>query len=92
MTNNATNQTIALYREIREVLFREWDPIGVQAMRGAEDEYDAYVPVLGSMVIARKSVNELFEHLLWLETEHMGLAADRQRTQRVAEKLVNLRP
>ncbi len=29
--------------EVREVLMREWDPIGVRDCADAQDEYDAYV-------------------------------------------------
>src|SRR4051794_31652361 len=31
-----------LYQAIREVLFREWDPIGVNDNPLCEDEYDSY--------------------------------------------------
>jgi hypothetical protein len=80
----------ALNQKIRDVLLKEWDPIGVQAIPEAQDEYDGYVPTLYSMLIARKRIDEVLEYLLWLETEHMGLSTDRQRTQSIAEKLVGL--
>jgi hypothetical protein len=28
---------------VRDILMREWDPIGVSGLDGYEDEYDAYV-------------------------------------------------
>lgn len=79
-----------LHQQIKDLLLREWDPIGVQAIPEAQDEYDGYVPTLHSMLISRKPAHEVFEYLLWLETEHMGLTADRQRTQSIAEKLAGL--
>ena len=88
--SEAAERARALHRRIKEVLLKEWDPIGVQAIPEAQDEYDGYVPTLYSMLIARKPIHTVLEYLLWLETEHMGLSADRQRTQSIAEKLVAL--
>ncbi|GGY20405.1 hypothetical protein GCM10011289_25020 [Paludibacterium paludis] len=88
--SSAIEQARALHQKIKSVLMRDWDPIGVQAIPEAEDEYDSYVPTLYSMLISRKPVSEVFEYLAWLETEHMGLTVDRQRTLSIAEKLIDL--
>lgn len=90
MMSQAAERARALQLKIRDVLLKEWDPIGVQTIPEAQDEYDGYVPTLHSMLISRKPTHEVFEYLMWLETEHMGLTADRQRTQSIAEKLVDL--
>lgn len=88
--SNALNQARVLHARIKEVLLKEWDPIGVSATPQAQDEYDSYVPAIYSLLIARKSVNEVNEYLLWLETEQMGLMADKQLTRSIAERLVAL--
>ena len=88
--SEAAERARTLHYRIKRVLFRDWDPIGIQEIPEAQDEYDSYVPAIYSMLIARKSINEVFEYLLWLETEHMGLTADRQQTRSIAEKLVDL--
>lgn len=88
--SSAIEQARALHQKIKSVLMQDWDPIGVQAIPEAEDEYDSYVPTLYSMLISRKPVSEVFEYLVWLETEHMGLTVDRQRTLSIAEKLIDL--
>jgi hypothetical protein len=90
MMSEAAKRAAALHQQIKDVLLREWDPIGVQAFPEAQDEYDGYVPTLYSMLISRTPAHEVFEYLMWLETEHMGLTADRQRTQSIAEKLASL--
>jgi hypothetical protein len=90
MMSEAGERARALHQKIRDVLLKEWDPVGVQDIPEAQDEYDGYVPTLYSMLIARKPIHEVFEYLLWLETEHMGLSADKQRTRSIAEKLVGL--
>ena len=88
--SEAENRARVLHQKVRHVLLATWDPIGVQDIPDAQDEYDGYVPTIFSMLITRKPVSEIFEYLLWLETEHMGLSADRQRTQKIAQDLVDL--
>ena len=78
--SNANEQEQVLQKKIKNVLKKEWDPNGIQMIIEAEDEYDSYVPTLYSMLISGKPVNQIFEYLIWLETEHMGLIVDRQRT------------
>jgi hypothetical protein len=90
MMREKVKQAQSLQQKIKQVLLKEWDPIGVQAIPEAQDEYDGYVPTIYSMLITRKPINEVFEYLLWLETQHMGLTTDRQLTHNVAERLVNL--
>ncbi|MDO3382377.1 hypothetical protein [Gilvimarinus algae] len=80
----------ALQKEIQKILIEEWDPIGVGDIPEAEHEYDSYVPELYKMLISRKPKHEIFEYIWWLETEHMGLTGDRQRSEMFAERLYNL--
>lgn len=75
---------------IRKALFQEWDPIGVRDLCGPEDEYDSYVMPLYELLLQRSPVQRIFEYLWWLETEHMGLPGDRQRTLHFAERLARL--
>ncbi len=88
--SEAAERARALHQQIKDVLLTEWDPVGVQAIPEAQDEYDSYIPTIHSMLISRKPTYEVFEYLMWLETEHMGLTADRQRTQSIAEMLAGL--
>lgn len=46
--------------ELREILYRDWDPIGVKDLAdGSEDEYDAYVGQLGRRLRAGAGDEEL---------------------------------
>jgi hypothetical protein len=80
----------ALHQSIRTTLLRDWDPIGVSEIPEAQDEYDAYVPEIHALIVRRRPVAEIFDYLIWAETEHMGLSADRQKTRAVAEALGTL--
>ena len=78
------------HREIAEIMMKEWDPIGVSGVPEANDEYDAYVAEVYRLLSRRASSNEIFEYLWWVETEHMALRGDRQRTLRVSSRLADL--
>ena len=80
----------SLHKVIHKVFIEEWDPIGVNDIPEAQDEYDSYIPKIYKMLISRQSKHEIFEYLWWLEVEHIGLSGDRQRTEEFAEKLLNL--
>jgi hypothetical protein len=75
---------------IKRILLTEWDPIGVSEFPEAQDEYDAYVSEVYRLLSRRAGVREMFDYLWWLETTHMGLCGDRQRTEKIAERLVGL--
>ena len=75
---------------IREVLMREWDPIGVAGIPEAADEYDSYVGELYGLLIRREPVHKMVDFLWWVETEHMGLAGSHRKTEKVAERLLRL--
>ena len=78
------------HHAIREILLRDWDPIGVGAVAQAQDEYDSYIPGIYGRLIHRISEQDLFDHLWQIETEHMGLFGNRGKTQQVAQKLLLL--
>ena len=88
--SEAPERAHVLFQQIKSVLLFEWDPIGVQAIPEAQDEYDGYVPTLLSMLITGKEMCEISNYLLWLETERMGLTADRQRAHTTAGRLLGL--
>ena len=75
---------------IRDVLLKEWDPIGVSHVPEAQDEYDSYVSQIHGMLIRREPRHKLVDFLWWAETAHMGLYGNRRRTETVADSLLNL--
>ena len=82
--------------EVRHVLMRDWDPIGVSSVPEAADEYDSYVGTVYVMLMDQRSNAEIIELYLWTTaTEHMGLSESqwlRERCENTALRLVELRP
>jgi hypothetical protein len=79
-----------LHAQIREILLRQWDPIGVADVPQAQDEYDSYVGEIASAVLAGHSASEIADHLVLIETDEMGLSGDRTRALRAASSLARL--
>lgn len=79
------------HHAIREVLLREWDPIGVVDEPEAQDEHDVYFHEIHGMLIRHEPRHKLIDHLWWIETEHMGLFGNLTRTQAVADRLIETR-
>ena len=79
------------HEAIRMVLLCEWDPIGIAHIPEAQDEYDGYVSEIYGMLIRHSTKQELFEHLWWIETQHMGLYGNRLKTEAIAERLCGIR-
>jgi hypothetical protein len=81
---------------VREILMRDWDPIGVAGIPEAADEYDAYADTAYVMLMDQRATAEaLSAYLFEIATNHMGLSniADlADRGDRVARTLVAMRP
>jgi hypothetical protein len=75
---------------VKEILLREWDPIGIGGEDAAKDEYDAYVTGICACTAQRQSIEEVIKYLLWGEAEQMELQADVERARRVAGRMVQL--
>jgi hypothetical protein len=75
---------------IGQVLVRDWDPISVADVPQAQDEYDSYISQIYGLLIRREPRHNLVDFLWWAETQNMGLYGNRQRTERVADLLLQL--
>ena len=67
-------------RKIRDILNRDWDPIG----DCPEDEYESYVGDIAAMLRDNVSDEKLMQYLRWAEAEHMGFGIfDAVRAEKV---------
>ncbi len=64
---------------VRELLMREWDPIGVAGIDGAADEYDRYADKAYVMLMDdRATAREIADYLTEIATKHMGTNRERR--------------
>ena len=70
---------------VRELLLKEWNPIGVP--ESVEDEYESYAMEAFGIVLKGGDVDQVIEFLWSAETENMELPGNRQRAEAVGRKL-----
>ena len=76
---------------IRQVLFYDWDPIGINDLTNIDDEYDAYIGPVYRMLIEKCSEDDLVKYLFQLERDSMGMISkSSERLRPVAQKLMGL--
>jgi hypothetical protein len=75
---------------IREVLIREWDPIHIQDVPEAQDEYDAYVGGVYQLLVSGASEFAIATHLAAVERESMGFSTSAEALVPVGRRLKQL--
>ena len=75
--------------ELKRLLWEEWDPIGVNDMPEAIDEYDGYALEIWKRLQRAATLDEIEAYLDWAVIEHMGLSASSSgRNRPIAEKAI----
>lgn len=81
-------------QRIRAVLMEDWDPIGVNGIPEAADEYDSYIGDFYEELAGGRSKQKIIERLSYLEGDHMGLPHLRReypgRLEKVADALLSI--
>ena len=90
MSKNYLNNSQRSQDEIKKILMKEWDPIGIANIPEAQDEYDAYIRQVYHLLIKKASWQQIFDYLWWVETDHMALLGDRQKTEYLARYLCDV--
>jgi hypothetical protein len=77
-------------RELSQVLYWRWDPIGVSdGFPLAADEYDDYGPGVVALLRAGASQEDVADHLGFIERETIGVAEHPERCAEVAALLAS---
>ncbi len=78
-----------LYKQIDEILWNDWDPIGVND-DAPRDEYQSYTPAIFDLKIKGADRDAIAQRLCEFEIERMGLGGDIEHCREIAEKIVGL--
>lgn len=74
---------------VHDILFRVWDPIGINDNEHISDEYDAYVPKIAQMLDGGTDIRQLADHLCNLRRIVMGMShTDSAADTHVAQRLI----
>ena len=79
-----------LYNQIDEILWRDWDPIGINNEENIRDEYYGYIPQIFNLKIQGADKTKIANYLYEIETVNIGTNGDIQNCELVAEKIINL--
>jgi hypothetical protein len=81
---------LKLYKAIDEILWNNWDPIGMKYNGGPRDEYESYVPSIFSLKINGADAETIASKLFEIETKEIGYDKGYENCKGVAEKIFNL--
>lgn len=91
MSDHKTKRAIEIQDSIRQILFYEWDPIGVKDYSNSIDEYDSYIAPIYRILTRHGSEDELIDFLYRTENDKIGISCDaREQLRPVAQKLLAL--
>lgn len=80
-----------IQESIRQVLLQDWDPIGINDIAEAQDEYDSYVGGVYRLLTSGGTEDAIIDHLYRIAADNMGLpVVDREDLRDVARKLRGL--
>ncbi len=82
---------IQLYPAVADLLFREWDPVGVNDNEQCCDEYNSYARALTRLLLEGANEHKLAARLRAFARGSMGLShTDDELHRRVARRLLAL--
>ena len=67
-----------IYELIDEILWKDWDPIGVNDIEDVRDEYQSYTPHIFSLTTHGADKLKIAEHLYKIETINMGMTGNKK--------------
>lgn len=96
MTDPREQRAKDIMKDIHDVLWNDWDPIGINDV-APEDEYDSYIGGIYRLLASKCTKDKLINHLLQIELDKMGLRLKpgsehkhRNSLEAVADKLLAL--
>ena len=78
---------LQFYKAIDEILWEDWDPIGISDTTVARDEYQGYVPRVYKLSLENKA-EELTQYLLYVEQERMGLKGNKEKCRKTVDLIM----
>lgn len=78
-----------LYKKIDDILWFDWDPIGINNI-APRDEYQSYVPEIYGLVMSKASREEIANRLYKLETEKIGMSGTFENCLKIADKILKV--
>jgi len=78
-----------IYEQIDEILWKDWDPIGVNDIEDIRDEYQSYTAQIFRLTIQGADKTNIAEHLYKIETINMGMKGNKKHCEKIAQKIID---
>ena len=75
MASSKEKRVAEIQDSIRQIFYREWDPIGVSGS-APEDEYDSYIGPVYRILSGSRSEQELIDFLFRTERDTIGVSCE----------------
>ena len=82
--------TLGKWNAVRNILMKDWDPIGIKEFQECQDEYDAYIPKILEFISGENKRENLEKYLSWIEEERMGLEFNQAYASAAIAKLISI--
>jgi hypothetical protein len=90
MANARTQRTRGVMEGIRQILFQDWDPLGVKDNQKLSDEYDSCIAPVYRLLVERASAKAIVNCLFRLERDLGMPAKSKEHLLPIAHKLLGL--
>ena len=91
METSREQRAAEIQNSIRQILFRDWDPIGVNNIPELGDEYESYIAPVYRILVGSRSEDDLIGFLYRTEHDQIGTGCESSEQLRpVARKLLAL--
>jgi len=74
MKDPREQRALEIMNDIHDVLWNDWDPIGVRRLGGPEDEYDSYIGGVYHLLASGAPREQLTAMLRGIQTDSMGMS------------------
>jgi hypothetical protein len=89
--SDTARRALRIIDSIRQVLAKDWDPIGIGDEIQAVGEYDAYIAPVYRILVGSRNENDLIDELRRIEVHEIGvMPTEAERLRSVALKLLSL--
>ena len=88
MGTKLSGPELKLYKAIDEILWNDWDPIGINESNN-RDEYYSYIPAIYELVMSGSNKELIAEKLSYYETVEMGALGSKEKCLIVARKIID---
>ena len=79
-----------IYEAIDEILWRDWDPIGINDNDIIRDEYQSYALLIYRLKMQGADEVKIAKYLFELAWENMGMQSDMEHCKIVAHKIFEI--